>query len=441
MQTHFTSEQRSRPSIQVADKVLRACVHCGFCTATCPTFKLTGDERESPRGRITLIQNLLESEDTPSTETVANLDHCLSCLACESTCPSGVSYRRLIDQGRELIEEKYKRPLVDRFTRFVLAWLLPRPVWFRRALGAGAIGRPVLRVLGKCLPPVRAMADMIPARLPPSAACVKPGFHPAQGDELMHVALIPGCVQHVLAPRIDAAAVRVLTRHGCSVTVVEPSAAGCCGALPHHLGKSEQARMMARRNLDFWQYPRTAADTTRPIESWLMTASGCVSMLRDYPHLLLGEDKFEKIDIKFSEISQIVNKLFTMKAPLVTNPELPKAIAWQAPCSLQHGLREISAPVNSLRACGFEVLQPRDAHLCCGSAGTYNLLQSEFAMQLGDDKRAKLRATGAPLVVSANIGCINQLGSTHTSDGTLPVIHLAEVLDWATGGPRPDALR
>ena len=285
------------------------------------------------------------------------------------------------------------------------------------------------------------MADMMPARLPPIANAVKPGFHAAQGEEIMHVALVTGCVQSVLGPHIDAAAIRVLTRHGCSVTVPKPSAAGCCGALPHHLGKSKQARKMARRNLDAWRCLRPDPHTARPLDAVVMTASGCTSMLRDYPHVLLGEVDYQKIDINFFELSQILNELFTINPPLVTNPDLPKTLAWQAPCSLQHGMQEKSAPITILRACGFEVLQPRDAHLCCGSAGTYNLLQSEFAMQLGKDKGAKLRATGAPLVVSANIGCITQLGSPHLCDSPLPVIHLAEVLDWATGGPKPDALR
>ncbi|HCO60742.1 MAG TPA: glycolate oxidase iron-sulfur subunit [Porticoccaceae bacterium] len=442
MQTHFTPEQRSRPSIQVADEVLRKCVHCGFCTATCPTFRLTGDELESPRGRITLIQNLLESEATPTAETVANLDHCLSCLACESTCPSGVSYRRLIDQGRELVEDKYRRPLADRLTRSLLAWLLPRPTWFRRALKTGAIGKPLLRVIGKFLPQANAMANMMPAQLPDTSDAVKPGFHAAQGEELMHVALVTGCVQNVLGPQIDAAAIRVLPRHGCSVTVPEPSTTGCCGALPHHLGKAAQARMMARENMTVWRKLLENGNQTRPIDSFLMTASGCASMLKDYPHLLSEEKNIGGIDIRINDISVILNELFTKESPVIaTKRSLPETMAWQAPCSLQHGMQEKIAPLSVLRACGFDVREPRDAYLCCGSAGTYNLLQPEFADQLGEDKRDKLRATGADIVVSANIGCISQLNSGDASGTSLRVIHLAEAVDWATGGPKPASLR
>lgn len=451
MQTHFSDSQRADPAIQVADAVLRKCVHCGFCTATCPTYRITGDELESPRGRISLIQNLLESGDRPTAETVANLDHCLSCLSCESTCPSGVSYRRLIDQGRELIEQQYRRPLADRALRALLAWLLPRQNWFRRSLLIGRLGRPMLQIAGNYSMRIAALARLIPDQLAKQTDLVKPGVYPAEGRELKRVALITGCVQSVLAPDIDAATIRVLTRHGCTVVVPESSRAGCCGALPHHLGKSAQARTMAEQNLAKWGTllngkPGNLADTPAmpvnaiaPVDAILMTASGCGSMLKDYPHLLRDDNNAQQLSARVKDLSQILADLFIEAKPKLTGLNQNPIIAWQNPCSLQHGLKEKNAPISVLQACGFTVKEPRDAHLCCGSAGTYNLLQPHFAQQLRADKTARLRETGAAFAVSGNIGCITQLTTDKSESESLPVIHLAQAIDWATGGPMPKA--
>lgn len=467
MQTHFSDSQRADPAIQVADAVLRKCVHCGFCTATCPTYRITGDELESPRGRISLIQNLLESGDKPTPETVANLDHCLSCLSCESTCPSGVSYRRLIDQGREIIEQKYRRPLADRALRALLAWLLPRPNWFRRALLAGRLSKPVLHLAGNYSIRMAALARLVPDKLAAQADAVKPGVYLAEGQEQKRVALITGCVQSVLAPDIDAATIRVLTRHGCTVIVPESSPAGCCGALPHHLGKSALARIMARQNLATWhnllnkksdllneksdllneKSDAFADKSAKPVDAGtsvdaiLMTASGCGAMLKDYDHLLRDNDNAKQLSIKIKDLSQILADLFTETAPKLTdqNQNQTRVIAWQNPCSLQHGLKEKNAPIRVLQACGFTVKEPRDAHLCCGSAGTYNLLQPQFAQQLRDDKATRLRETGAEFVVSGNIGCITQLTTAAPNSDSVRVLHLAQLVDWATGGPTPEA--
>ena len=443
MQTHFTDSQRTEPGIRIAEEVLRKCVHCGFCTATCPTYRITGDELESPRGRIALIQDLLETGATPTPLTVSHLDHCLSCLSCETTCPSGVSYRRLIDQARELIEAKYRRPLFDRGLRALLAWLLPRRAWFRAALVAGRWSRPLLRVAARFAPRIDALARLVPGDLPSMSTAIRPGTYAAEGAEVRRVALLTGCVQGVLAPEIDAATLRLLRRHGCTVVVPAP-AAGCCGALPHHLGKSAAAQAMVRRNLDAWR-GLVRADSATAVDTLLMTASGCGSHLKDYAHLLPGDPDAAALASRVLDLSQLLDEL-SVTVPLrpVANIGKGMTVAWQSPCSLQHGFNEKSAPIRVLQACGFEVREPLNPHLCCGSAGTYNLLQPEFAERLGRDKADAMVATGATIAVSANIGCITQLqaklAGTGNGQASIPVLHLAQMLDWATGGERPAAL-
>lgn len=444
MQTHFTDAQRAEHSIRVADEVLRKCVHCGFCTATCPTYRITGDELESPRGRIALIQDLLESGDAPTPLTVSHLDHCLSCLSCETTCPSGVSYRRLIDQARELIEQKYRRPLFDRMLRALLAWLLPNAAWFRRSLVAGRWGKPVLRLLGRFSDRIDALARMVPNALPPPRQAINPGVYLAEGKEIKRVALIPGCVQGVLAPEIDAATLRVLRRHGCTVVVPTPSAANCCGALPHHLGKGAQGRAMAAQNLVTWR-ELVGDNSATAVDTVLITASGCGSHLKDYAHLLPDNPDAARLASLVKDLSQLLDELAaTTLLRAVANIGDGLTVAWQSPCSLQHGFNEKSAPLRVLKACGFEVRQPRDAHLCCGSAGTYNLLQPGFAERLAHDKATAIADTGATIAISSNIGCITQLAAklsaTDQNRSSIPVLHLAQIVDWATGGERPTAL-
>lgn len=442
MQTHFTDSQRTEPGIRIAEEVLRKCVHCGFCTATCPTYRITSDELESPRGRIALIQDLLETGAVPTPLTVTHLDHCLSCLSCESTCPSGVSYRRLIDQARELIEEKYQRPLFDRLLRALLAWLLPKQGWFRFALVAGRWSRPLLRRAGRFSLRIDALTRMVPSDLPSTSTAIRPATYPAEGTEIRRVALMTGCVQGVLAPDIDAATLRLLRRHGCTV-VVPPTAAGCCGALPHHLGKGAPAQAMVRRNLETWR-GLVRADSPSAVDAVLMTASGCGSHLKDYAHLLPDDADAVRLATRVKDLSQLLDELSAL-TPLRVVPNIGDgvAVAWQSPCSLQHGLNEKSAPIRVLQACGFDVREPQNPHLCCGSAGTYNLLQPEFAERLGGDKADAIAATGATIAVSANIGCITQLQSKLASGDAqppIPILHLAQILDWATGGERPAVL-
>jgi len=436
MQTHFTDAQRADPLLQSAEAELRKCVHCGFCTATCPTYRLTGDELEGPRGRIVLIQDLLETGAAPTALTVGHLDRCLSCLSCESTCPSGVSYRRLIDPARALIESRHRRPWRDRALRALLCWLLTGRRRFAAALHLGRGFRPLLRLAGRAWAPLAALGRMVPGA-PPAGRAIAPGVYPAEGRELRRVLLVTGCVQPALAPEIDAAALRLLRRHGCTM-VVPPAAGGCCGALPHHLGKTERARELARRNLAVW---REYLGGDRPVDAVLMTASGCGSQLRDYGHLLPADAAAAALAGLVQDLSQLLLELHA-ENPLRVPAERAAgvAVAWQSPCSLQHGMAEKRAPIAVLEACGFAVRQPQDPHLCCGSAGTYNLLQPQLALRLGRDKAAALAATGAAVAVSANIGCLTQLRAHLAEGGGPPLLHLAQLLDWATGGEPPEPL-
>ena len=464
MQTHFSEAQKTDPAIKRADDALRKCVHCGFCNATCPTYQLTGNELEGPRGRITLIQDLLETEAVPSPQVMKSLDHCLSCLNCETTCPSGVSYRHLIDPARERIEQSGQRSFPQRMKRDTLARLLPSAQWFRRALQLARLSKPLLEFSGRFSRSAAALNKFVPKHIPSSTTHIKPGFYPAEGKEVKRVALILGCVQSVLEPEIDTATVRVLTRHGCGVVVPEKSKAGCCGALPYHLGKKQHAETMARQNLSIWDSvlrdTHTLANKTtgQTIDAVLLSASGCGSMLKDYAYLLPNNSGAELLADKVKDLSQILAELpLKIEKPPATSSGNPFIVAWQNPCSLQHGLKEQHAPINVLENCGFIVRQPEDAHLCCGSAGTYNLLQTEIAAQLGTNKIKALIDTAPNIIVSANIGCITQLsaccdqienssqdsklgGKKDVEKTSAPILHLAQLIDWASGGPIPEPL-
>lgn len=453
MQTHFNATQKADAALKRADAALRKCVHCGFCNATCPTFLLTGNELEGPRGRITLIQDLLESEAAPSLSVINSLDHCLSCLNCESTCPSGISYRHLIDPARERIEQSGRRPFWQSLKRAWLAWLLPNARYFRRAVQLAQLSRPLLSPVAHFCQSAKLFNALLPKQLPHSSGQVTPGFYPAEGKEIKRVALIPGCVQRVLNPDIDAATVRVLTRHGCAVVVPKTSKAGCCGALPYHLGKKTQAVAMAHQNLAIWESLVSGEageeNTDHPVDAVLMTATGCGSMLKDYPDLLPDEAHTKLLAKGVKDLSQVLADLplKTDQGPGVHSGE-PITLAWQCPCSLQHGLKEQQAPITVLESCGFIVKQPKDPHLCCGSAGTYNLLQPEAAARLGINKAKALLDTTPDIIVSANIGCMTQLSVCTDPENTapsepgdnenpVPVLHLAQIVDWATGGPDP----
>jgi len=429
LQTEFSLAQLADPDIAESEKILRSCVHCGFCTATCPTYVLLGDELDSPRGRIYLIKNMLEKGGKVAPETVKHIDRCLSCLSCLTTCPSGVNYMHLVDHGRRHIEEHYRRPLCDRLLRRLLGWVLTSPARLRAALHLARFGKPFAGFAPKMLRPLLALT---PRRIPAPSPLHWIETFPAEGEWRMRIALLPGCAQQVLAPEINLATIRLLTRHGCEVVVAPGSL--CCGALTHHLGEERPALALARANIDAWE--KAAGESG--FDAVVANASGCGTMLKDYGFLLRTDpsyaDKAARIAGIARDVSEIVAAL-GLQTPTGQAPAL--RVAYHSACSLQHGQKIDREPKALLAAAGFTVLDVPEGHLCCGSAGTYNILQPELAAALRDRKLANIALTRPDVVAAGNIGCITQLGG---EEAPLPVVHTVELLDWATGGPAPQAL-
>lgn len=425
MQTFFTPDQLRDPATAEANGILRTCVHCGFCTATCPTYQVLGDELDSPRGRIYLMKDMLEQGRDPDPATVLHIDRCLSCLACMTTCPSGVHYRHLVDHARAYIEERYRRPLMDRMIRNLLAWVLPNPTRFRLALLLAKVGRPFAPLMPDKR--LKAMLRMAPAHIPPVSRAEDPQTHRAVGERVMRVGLFTSCAQRALDPSINEAAIRLLTRMGVEV-VIPPQ--GCCGALPHHMGKDARAQALALQNVRAF----AAEHAREPLDAIVVTASGCGTTVKDWGHLLARTPEAEAAEV-IGGLARDVSEVLTE----LRLPELPPngiTVAYHSACSLQHGQRVKIEPMQLLRRAGFKVVQPRDSHLCCGSAGTYNILQPEIAGELGRRKALSLDDTEPDVIAAGNIGCLTQLRPLVGA----PILHTAQLLDWAFGGDRPATL-
>jgi glycolate dehydrogenase iron-sulfur subunit len=427
MQTHFTLAQLADPDLAEANGILRKCVHCGFCTATCPTYALLGDELDSPRGRIYLIKGMLESGAPASPQVVKHVDRCLTCLSCMTTCPSGVHYQHLVDQARVHIEKTYRRGFLDRTVRAVLAGLLPYPRRFRLAMVAGALARP----FGGLLPGrLGAMLALMPGSLPPPSPMVRTRVHPAEGARKGRVALLTGCAQSVLAPHINEATIRLLTRHG--VEVVLATEGGCCGALVHHMGREAQAHRQAAASIAAW----VAELDGEGLDAVIINTSGCGTTVKDYGFMFRNDPALAANAARVSAITRDITEYLVAIGLKPATRKTGQAVAYHSACSLQHGQRVTAAPKALLQQAGFSVAEPREGHLCCGSAGTYNMLQPEIAARLRDRKVVNLERTKADMVAAGNLGCMTQIAS-----GTgLPVVHTVELLDWATGGPMPAAL-
>ena len=426
MQTTFTPDQLKDPAIARSNEILRSCVHCGFCTATCPTYQVLGDELDSPRGRIYLIKDMLENERVPDARTVKHIDRCLSCLACMTTCPSGVHYMHLVDHARAYIEDHYKRPLSDRLLRWVLARILPYPMRFRVALLGAKIGRPFAFLMPDAR--LRAMLEMAPKEIPPVSRNDDPQTFAAQGARRKRVALMTGCAQRALNTDINDATIRLLQRHGCDVVIAEGQ--GCCGALTHHMGKEKESHATAARNIRAW-----VAEMDRGgLDAIVINTSGCGTTVKDYGHMFRNTDLAADA-ARVSAIAKDVSEVL-MTLDLPKGEDKGMTVAYHAACSLQHGQKIKTYPKDLLKNAGFAVVEPADSHLCCGSAGTYNLMQPEISKQLKDRKVRTLEARNPDVIAAGNIGCMMQIGS-----GTqVPIVHTVELLDWATGGPQPPAL-
>jgi glycolate oxidase iron-sulfur subunit len=435
MQTHFTAAQLADPQVAESDRILRACVHCGFCTATCPTYLLTGDELDGPRGRIYLAKDMLEKNRPADATTVKHLDRCLTCLSCMTTCPSGVHYMHLVDHARQHIERTYQRPLADRFMRAMLAFVLPHTGRFRAALALARIARPLRGLFPKRM---RALLDAASGAGAPRARGTPVGgalprlasAHASQ--KIKRVALLPGCVQPALRPEINEATRRLLERFG--VEVVVAPGTGCCGALVHHLGREHESSAQAKADIDAW----TREIESRGLDAIVVTASGCGTMLKDYGFLFRSDPQYAAkaahVSARARDISEVLAELLAehrFDAQPSSAPSL--RVAYHSACSLQHGQKLNALAPRLLREAGFHVLDVPEGHICCGSAGTYSMLQPEMSMQLRDRKARNIESVQPEVIATGNIGCITQIAQATG----IPIVHTVELLDWATGGPVP----
>ncbi len=446
MQTHFTLAQLADPQVAESNRILRACVHCGFCTATCPTYLLTGDELDGPRGRIYLAKDMLEKNRPADATTVKHLDRCLTCLACMTTCPSGVHYMHLVDHARQHIERTYRRPLPDRVLRAMLAFVLPHTSRFRVALWLARLARPM-----RALFPKRVQALLDAARVE-NAGRIEHATRvenagrvedaglprvavPAVVPNLRRVALLPGCVQPTLRPEINDATRRLLERLG--VEVVVASGTGCCGALVHHLGREHQSSAQAKADIDAW----TREIEGRGLDAIVVTASGCGTMLKDYGFLFRTDAQYAakaaRVSALSRDISEVLAELMTANHVDAQPPAVQNLrVAYHSACSLQHGQKLHGLAPRLLREAGFTVLDVPESHICCGSAGTYSMLQPEMSAQLRDRKARNVESVQPDVIATGNIGCITQIAQATG----VPIVHTVELLDWATGGPRPARL-
>lgn len=426
MQTTFTPEQLADPAIADCNVELRACLQCDYCISNCPTYQLLGDEYDSSRGRIFLIKEMLERGGRPEDTTVQRIDRCLSCLACMSTCPSSVHYMHLVDHAREFIEANYRRPLADRLLRWAVAETLTSPRRLRRAMQVARWVKPLAPLMPARL---KNMVEFAPDRAPAPSAEDGPRVFPAEGERRYRVALLAGCAQRALDPEIHDATVRVLRRHGCEVVVAR--GAECCGALTHHMGKTADSRVSAAGAIRAWMHEANGDG----LDAIVVNTSGCGTVVKDYWHMFRNHDLAADAATVSSLAKDISELLTDIELDQRIRPDL--RVAYHSTCSLQFGQRIRYTPKKLLKKLGLTVLEPRDAHWCCGAAGTYKLLQPEISDRLRERKIGALEAAAPDAIVAGNVGCMMQIRSATS----LPVLHTVQLVDWVTGGPLPKALR
>ena len=432
METNFSEKQLEDSNNKSSEKILRKCVHCGFCNATCPTYELLGDELDGPRGRIYLIKDMLEKNKPANSNIVKHIDRCLSCYSCMTTCPSGVNYMHLIDHGRNHIEKTFKRPLYDRFLRNFLSWVLPNTLNFRIISILTLFVKPFSFLFPK---KIREMINLMPSKFPKKTLPQMTSY-PAENRKkpVARVALLTGCVQKVISPQINEATIRLLNRHG--VEVIVPRSVNCCGSLVHHLGKEKESKKVFKNNITTWydEYLNNGLDAI------ISNTSGCGTTLKDYGFIFRSDKDFKKKAKKISELTKDISEYLdgNVKLNFIRNKKIEKKykIAYHSACSMQHGQKIHKEPMNLIKKTGNEVIEIPDGHICCGSAGTYNLLQSDIAKKLLKNKVSNIEKIKPEIISTGNVGCISQI-----SNGTqIPILHTVEIIDWYTGGPKPKVL-
>ena len=428
MQTNFTEEQLKIEDNKSSEKIFKKCVHCGMCNATCPTFNLLGDELDGPRGRIYLIQDMLENEKKPTPNIVKHIDRCLSCYSCMTTFPAEVNYMHLIDHGRKYIEKNYERPFFDRIIRNFLSKTLPDQKLFKLSIFLAKLGKPL-----KFLFPskIKSMMDLIPTSFPKKVIKTKEIYKTKNKKKIARVALLTGCVQKEISPQINESTIRILNRHG--VEVVVPKKIRCCGSLNHHLGKNDDANQDFINNINIWYDEYLKGN----LDAILSNTSGCGTTMKDYAFIFRDDKKMKKKAKKISELTKDVSEYLSENLNLKFKKKEKKLrIAYHSACSMQHGQKVHSQPINLLEKTKNEILEIPEGHICCGSAGTYNILQSKIAKQLLKNKVKNIESLKPQVISTGNIGCITQIRY-----GTnIPILHTIELLDWYTGGPKPKIL-
>ena len=430
MQTNFSEDQLKNKDNKSSEKILRKCVHCGMCNATCPTFNLLGDELDGPRGRIYLIKEMIEKKKAPTKKVVSHIDKCLSCYSCMTTCPSGVNYMHLIDHGRNYVEKNYQRPFYQRLFRNFLSKTLPKPKIFKFLIFFAKIGQ-----LFKFLLPgnLKSMLDVAPKKIQSKTLKFQKVYKAERKKPTARVALLIGCVQRVVSPQINESTIRILTRHGVEVTTMPEIE--CCGSLNHHLGKEELAKETFKKNINMWydEYLKNGLDAI------ISNTSGCGTTLKDYGFVFRDDNEFKKKAKKISELTKDITEFLDQNLKLSFKSEkLTKKynIAYHSACSMQHGQKVHKQPIGLLEKTGNKISNIPDGHICCGSAGTYNILQSDIAKKLLKQKVENINKVKPDFISTGNIGCIMQI----TNGTKIPILHTVEVIDWYTGGPKPKSL-